>query len=83
VVLARSARNERLFDACYLWAFSSLTNSPGARRYYDLQRARGKTHSQALRALGNRLVGILHGCLKHGEPYREDVAWSDREALAA
>ncbi len=83
VVLARFARNERLFDACFLWAFSSLTKSPGARRYYDLQRARGKTHSQALRALGDRLVGILHGCLKHAEPYREDTAWSDRQGLAA
>ena len=83
VVLARFARNERLFDACYLWAFTSLTKSPGARRYYDLQRARGKTHSQALRALGNRLVGILHGCLRHGELYREDVAWPSRESLAA
>jgi transposase len=83
VVLARFARNERLFDACYLWAFSSLTKSPGARGYYDVHRARGKTHSQALRALGNRLVSILHGCLRHGEPYREDVAWRDLEPLAA
>jgi transposase len=83
VVLARFARNERLFDACYLWAFASLTKSPGARRYYDLQRARGKTHSQALRALGNRLVGILHGCLRHGEPYRERIAWPVPDTLVA
>ena len=83
VVLARFARNERLYDACHLWAFSSLTSSPGARHYYDAQRDRGKTHSQALRALGNRLVGILHGCLTHGEPYREDVAWPVQEAHAA
>jgi transposase len=83
VVLARFARNERLYDACHLWAFSSLTASPGARRYYDLQRERGKTHNQALRALGNRLVGILHGCLRHGDLYREDVAWPMTEARAA
>jgi hypothetical protein len=83
VVLARFARNERLYDACHLWAFASLSASPGARRYYDAQRERGKTHHHALRALGNRLVGILHGCLKHGELYREDVAWRLREAEAA
>jgi transposase len=83
VVLARFARNERLADACHLWAFASLTASPGARRYYDALRDRGKTHNQALRALGNRLVGILHGCLHHGEHYREDVAWPVREATAA
>jgi len=83
VVLARFARNERLADACHLWAFSSLSASAGARRYYEQQRDRGKTHSQALRALGNRLVGILHGCLSHSEVYREDVAWPIREAQAA
>lgn len=83
VVLARFARNERLYDACHLWAFAILTASPGARRYYDAQRARGKTHHQALRALANRLVGILHGCLTHGERYREDVAWPARQAAAA
>ncbi len=75
VVLARYARNRRLADALYQWAFSALTTSPGARRYYDAQRARGATHHQALRALGNRLVGILHGCLRHETSYNEDTAW--------
>jgi hypothetical protein len=32
VVLARYVRNRRLADACYLWAFSSLTKSPGCPR---------------------------------------------------
>ena len=75
VVLARFARNEHLYDACHLWAFSALTKSSGARGYYDLQRSRGKTHNQALRALANRLVGILHGCLRHRQSYDESVAW--------
>ncbi len=75
VVLARFVRNERLFDACFLWAFSALTKSPGARAYYKLQRRRGKTHNQALRALANRLVGILHGCLDSRRPYQESIAW--------
>jgi transposase len=83
VVLARFARNSRLYDACHMWAFTSLTKSPGARSYYDVQRRRGKTHSQALRAVANRLVGILHGCLKTGERYREEVAWQIAEAVAA
>jgi transposase len=83
VVLARYARNKRLADACYLWAFAALTASPGARRYYDERRANGSTHNQALRALANRLVGILHGCLKHNAPYDEHTAWAHRHALAA
>ncbi len=83
VVLARVARNKRLADACYHWAFSSLRTSPGARSFYDRQRASGKTHHQALRALGNRWVGILHGCLEHRERYREDIGWGGRLETAA
>lgn len=83
VVLARYARNKHLGDACYIWAFASLTKSPGARAYYDEQRAKGSTHNKALRALANRLVGIFHGCLQHHTPYDEQIAWSHRQAKAA
>jgi transposase len=83
IVLARYVLNDRLFDACMLWAFSSLTKSPGARRYYDAQRAKGKTNNQAQRSLANRLVGILHGCLRHRESYREEIAWGQVEEKAA
>jgi hypothetical protein len=75
IVLARYARNQRLSDALYLQAFSALTTSAGARAYYDAHRERGATHHQALRALSNRLVGILHGCLRHKTTYNEDTAW--------
>ena len=74
-VLARYARNRRLADALYHQAFTALGVSPGALAYYDRQRARGATHHQALRALANRLVGILHGCLRHHIPYDEAIAW--------
>ena len=83
VVLARFVRNDRLADACQLWAFSAISASPGARRYYDLQRTRKKGHQEALRIVANRLVGILHGCLRHHQPYREDVAWPATGAVAA
>jgi transposase len=82
VVAARAACNQRLVDACYLWAFAALTASPGARRCYDAHRARGASHHQALRALGNRLVGILHGCLAHRVGYQEQVAWPAAEPTA-
>jgi hypothetical protein len=41
VVLARVARNRRLADALYMWAFCALTRSAGARAYYTAHRARG------------------------------------------
>ena len=80
VVLARYARNQRLADAVYMWAFAALTASPGARTFYDAHRAAGGTHHAALRALGNRLVGILHGCLANGTSYDEQLAWGHRSA---
>ena len=83
VVLARYARNRRLADACYQWAFSAITASPDARSYYDARRAAGDTHHRAIRSLANRLVGILHGCLKHGTLYDEHTAWAHRTATAA
>jgi len=83
VVLARYARNQRLADACYPWAFAALNTSPGTRAFYDAHREAGDTHHQALRALGNRLVGILHGCLRHHTLYDEHTAWGHRTELAA
>lgn len=83
VVLARHARNRRLADALDQWAFCSLTQSPGARVYYDQLRGRGKTHRQALRQLANRWVGILHICLQRGQLYDETAAWNHLQAAAA
>jgi hypothetical protein len=54
--------------------------SPGARAYYDRQRARGAEHNPALRQPANRLVGILHGCLKTRTLYDEATAWPERAA---
>ena len=82
-VLARHVRNRRLYDAIDHWALCALTSSPGARAYYDHHRDAGDVHHQALRALGNRLVGILHGCLRHHTPYDEHTAWGHRQEIAA
>jgi transposase len=83
VVLARYARNERLGDAVQQWAFGALKGSPGARAYYDALRARKVGHQAALRQLANRLVGILHGCLKTGTLYDETTAWAHHHTAAA
>jgi transposase len=82
-VLARHVRNRRLYDAIDHWALCALTTSPGARAFYDQHRAAGDLHHQALRALGNRLVGILHGCLRHHTAYSEHTAWAHRQITQA
>jgi hypothetical protein len=81
VVAARFIHNDRLIDALMTWAFASLNASPGARAFYDQQRAKGLEHNDALRRLANRLVGILHGCLNTRTLYDEATAWGHRENL--
>ena len=78
-VIARFIRNERLTDALRAQAFAALTGSPGARALYDAERDRGAGHNPALRKLANRLVGILHGCLKTRTLYDEATAWPRQE----
>jgi hypothetical protein len=82
-VLLRRARNQRLADACRWWAFNAMQHSPGAMAYYRRRRAAGDTHEAALRRLGSKLVGQLHHCLEHREPYREDIAWPANLPIAA
>ncbi len=83
IVLARYARNRRLGDAVHQWAFCAMRGSPGAKAYYKTMRARGIGHQAALRQLANRLVGILHGCLKTGTLYNENTAWAHHITAAA
>ena len=56
-----------------------MRGSPGARTYYHALRQRGIGHQAALRQLGNRLVGILHGCLKTNTAYDEATAWAHHQ----
>jgi hypothetical protein len=83
IVMARFTGNDRLADALHRQAQSALRASPGARTFYDEQRGRGLDHNAALRALSNRLVGILHGCLKTRTLYDEATAWSHRVTTSA
>jgi hypothetical protein len=39
------------------------------------------TEGDAIRRLANRLVGILHGCLKTRTLYDEVTVWSHREQI--
>lgn len=78
-VHARWVCNRRLVDPLQAQAFAALTASPGARAYYQQLRDRGTGHHAALRQLSNRLVGVLHGCVKTRTLYDEATAWADPE----
>ncbi|AEB46947.1 MULTISPECIES: IS110 family transposase [Micromonospora] len=82
-VHARFIHNDRLVDALHMQASAAVLHDPGSRAYYDELRARDIGHNAALRQVGNRLVGILHGCLKTTTVYDKNTAWSHRELTAA
>jgi hypothetical protein len=60
-----------------------MRGSPGAHAYYRSLRGRNIGQQAALRQLGNRWVGILHGCLKTGQRYDETTAWAHHLEAAA
>src|SRR5271155_755564 len=80
-VLARHVRNRRLYDAIHQSAFCALNATPGARTYYDARRTAGDFHHQALRRHGNRLVGVLPGCIRHRTQHDERKVWGHRDIL--
>jgi transposase len=85
-VTRRHVKNNRLAAAGYIWAFSALTASPGARAHYDRRKAAGDRHIAAQRNLFNRMIGILHHCLATGAKYDERTAFpkiSSNPATAA
>lgn len=78
VVANRLACNGYLRDAVQQWAFCSLRTSGWAREFYDAQRARGKGHHAALRALGNRWLEVLWHCLQRSVTYDEATHVANR-----
>ena len=74
-VTHRRVKNNRLAAAGYIWAFSALTASPGARAHYDRRKDAGDRHAAAQRNLFGRLLGCLHHCLITGQDYDETTAF--------
>jgi transposase len=82
-VTRRHVKNNRLAQAGYIWAFSALTASPGARAHYDRRRNAGDRHAAALRNLFSRLLGCLHHCLVTGQHYDETTAFPAKTSTPA
>jgi transposase len=58
-------------QAFHEYAGESIKHSTWARAYYDLQRARGKGHHAAVRALAFKWIRILWKCWQTHTPYDE------------
>lgn len=55
------------------WALHSIGSSAWARSYYQAQRAKGKSHHTAVRALAFKWIRILYRCWKNRAPYSESL----------
>ncbi|GHA64882.1 hypothetical protein GCM10010372_75790 [Streptomyces tauricus] len=69
--------NRQRKRAMFLSACACMNADPVSRPYYDRQRARGKTHTQALLRLARQRISILFAMLRDGtyyEPRTPEVA---------
>jgi Transposase IS116/IS110/IS902 family len=55
------------------WAGESIRHAFWARAYYAQQRAKGKTHHAAIRALAFKWIRILYRCWQTQTPYDEST----------
>jgi transposase len=73
LVQRRYRRSKFVHQTVVEWAGHSLRSSLWAKAFYDSQRARGKSHWVALRALAFKWLRILFRCWKNRMPYDESI----------
>ncbi|WP_412079370.1 IS110 family transposase [Streptomyces xanthophaeus] len=75
-ITRRWVKNDRLNAAGYLWAFSAITASPGAKAHYRRRRDNhADWHAAAQRNLFNRMIGQLYHCLPNRKVFDEESAF--------
>jgi transposase len=72
VVQFRFACNKHLRYTMYWFSFGSLRHCEWAKLYYREQKAKGHTHSEALRALGAKWLKIIFVMWRDHKPYDEN-----------
>jgi transposase len=77
IVKMRFACRKVFRNVIYQFAFSTITQSAWAKKFYDCQRAKGNTHTEALRSLGNKWLKIIFRMWKDGAAYNEDRHFAD------
>jgi transposase len=83
-ITRRWVKNDRLNNAGYLWAFSAITASLGAKAHYRRRRDdHGDWHAAAQRNLFNRMIGQLYHCLQNRKLFDEQTAFPVELAAAA
>ena len=69
----RQACPKFLRQTFHEWAACSIAQCEWAKAYHQQQKARGKNHHVAVRALAFKWMRILCRCWKDRQPYREEI----------
>lgn len=69
--------NKRCKKAMMIAVARHINYCPESKKYYEMKRASGKKHNQAVRALGRHLVRVIWSMLKN----RRDYVYRDGDAL--
>ena len=69
VVIMRYACNERLRNALYHWAFSSVSWDPPTKARYQRMRKDGHSHGRALRGIVDQHLRVLIAMLRNRTLY--------------
>ena len=78
-VKMRRACNKNFKDTIFQFAFCSLSQEPWAQQYYQELKKKGKSHSKAVRAIGNKWVKIIFRMWKDGTEYNRNIFINKRE----
>lgn len=71
-VHVRHSCRKQFRNIIYQFAFSSIKQSIWAKKFYEHQRAKGNSHSKAIRALGNKWLKIIFTMWQNNQPYNEE-----------
>ena len=72
VACQRRAINSLMQNALYHWARVACRHDAKCKRKYDSLKARGKTHGQALRCVGDRLLKVTWTMLQNNTLYEPE-----------
>jgi len=73
IIRSRKARPMFYHQSIIEWAASTRFSCAWARKLYDTQRARGKSHFSAVRALAFKWIRIVYACLQNRTNYCDDL----------
>ncbi len=70
LVCQRRAVNQLLQDAVYHWAANACLHDARCKQKYKALRQQGKSHGQALRTVGDRLLNVVCAMLRSNSLYQ-------------